>query len=91
MTETALGASAPDTAQPLLSVEDLHVSFHKGSTSVQAVAGVTFTLRQGETLGLVGESGCGKSTTGRAVVQVERATSGRIQFEEHRADGPGPG
>ena len=39
-------------------------------------------MRQGETLGLVGESGCGKSTTGRAVVQVERATSGRILFND---------
>jgi peptide/nickel transport system ATP-binding protein len=66
----------------LLSVEDLHVSFHKGNTTVQAVAGITFSLRQGETLGLVGESGCGKSTTGRAIVQVEPATSGRIRFGE---------
>ena len=65
---------------PLLSVEDLHVTFRKGNTAVQAVAGISFALRQGETLGLVGESGCGKSTTGRAVVQVERATSGKIRF-----------
>jgi peptide/nickel transport system ATP-binding protein len=67
---------------PLLSVEDLHVSFHKGNTTVQAVAGISFTMQQGETLGLVGESGCGKSTTGRAIVQVEKATSGRIRFGE---------
>ena len=73
-TETEVGTD------PLLSVEDLHVSFQKGSTTVQAVAGITFTMRQGETLGLVGESGCGKSTTGRAIVQVERATSGKIRF-----------
>ena len=79
MTDTATAAAAVST-DPLLSVEDLHVSFHKGSTTVQAVAGITFTMRQGETLGLVGESGCGKSTTGRAVVQVERATSGKIRF-----------
>jgi len=76
----AAAETATVATQPLLSVEDLHVSFHKGSTTVQAVAGITFTMRQGETLGLVGESGCGKSTTGRAVVQVERATSGRIRF-----------
>jgi peptide/nickel transport system ATP-binding protein len=72
-----------DTAvatDPLLSVEDLHVSFGRGNQTVQAVAGITFTLRQGETLGLVGESGCGKSTTGRAIVQVEKATSGKIRF-----------
>jgi len=79
MTDTVAEAAAVAT-DPLLSVEDLHVSFHKGSTTVQAVAGITFTMRQGETLGLVGESGCGKSTTGRAVVQVERATSGKIRF-----------
>ena len=65
---------------PLLTVEDLHVTYHKGHAAIQAVAGISFTMRQGETLGLVGESGCGKSTTGRAIVQVEKATSGRIRF-----------
>jgi len=79
MTDTAVDTAAVGT-DPLLSIEDLHVSFHKGSTTVQAVAGISFTMRQGETLGLVGESGCGKSTTGRAIVQVERATSGKIRF-----------
>ncbi len=79
MTDTVTDAAAVAT-DPLLSVEDLHVSFHKGSTTVQAVAGITFSMRQGETLGLVGESGCGKSTTGRAIVQVDRATSGKIRF-----------
>jgi len=79
MTDTVTEAAAIAT-EPLLSVEDLHVSFHKGSTTVQAVAGITFSMRKGETLGLVGESGCGKSTTGRAIVQVERATSGKIRF-----------
>jgi len=81
VTEAAVETPARGTSgEPLVSVEDLHVSFHKGSTSVQAVAGVSFTMQRGETLGLVGESGCGKSTTGRALVQVERATSGRIRF-----------
>ena len=74
--------SATVATDPLLSVEDLHVSFGRGNMTVQAVAGITFTLRRGETLGLVGESGCGKSTTGRAVVQVEKATSGKIRFGE---------
>jgi peptide/nickel transport system ATP-binding protein len=69
-------------SDPLLSVEDLHVTFQRGSVAVQAVAGISFSLRQGETLGLVGESGCGKTTTGRAVVQVERATSGVIRFND---------
>ncbi len=81
MTDTTVETSAVAT-QPLLSVEDLHVSFSRGNVTVQAVAGITFSMRQGETLGLVGESGCGKSTTGRAVVQVEKATSGKIRFGE---------
>ena len=66
---------------PLLAVDDLFVSFTKGHNTVQAVAGISFTLNEGETLGLVGESGCGKSTTGRAIVQVEKPTSGKITFD----------
>ncbi|HVB91050.1 MAG TPA: oligopeptide/dipeptide ABC transporter ATP-binding protein [Acidimicrobiales bacterium] len=65
---------------PLLKVDDLHVSFTKGHATVQAVAGVSFTVGEGETLGLVGESGCGKSTTGRAIIHVEKPTSGSIFF-----------
>ena len=79
MTDTVTEAP-PVATEPLLSVEDLYVTFHRGSAAVQAVAGITFTMRQGETLGLVGESGCGKTTAGRAIVQVEKATSGRIRF-----------
>jgi peptide/nickel transport system ATP-binding protein len=79
VTDTAVERPAVDT-EPLLSVEDLYVLFQKGNTTVQAVAGVSFTMRDGETLGLVGESGCGKSTTGRAIVQVEKPTSGKIRF-----------
>ncbi len=48
---------------------------------VRAVDDVSFTIRRGETLGLVGESGCGKTTTGRCILQLERPTSGRILFE----------
>ena len=83
MTDTVVGPDAPAVStKPLLEVEDLYVFFHKGKTTVQAVAGVTFSMRQGETLGLVGESGCGKSTTGRAIVQVEKTTSGTIRFAD---------
>jgi len=64
----------------LLTVDDLHVSFTRGSQVVQAVAGVSFTLHEGETLGLVGESGCGKSTTGRAIIGVDKVTSGSVTF-----------
>jgi oligopeptide transport system ATP-binding protein len=48
---------------------------------VRAVEGVSFTLNRGETLGLVGESGCGKTTTGRCILQLERPTSGQVLFE----------
>ncbi|HEX6385733.1 MAG TPA: dipeptide ABC transporter ATP-binding protein [Anaerolineae bacterium] len=49
--------------------------------AVKAVDGVSFAIRQGETLGLVGESGCGKSTTGRTVLQLQRPTAGHVFFE----------
>ena len=66
-------------ATPLLSVNDLVVSFKKGRQKVQAVAGVSFDVFEGETLGLVGESGCGKSTTGRALIRIEEPTSGTVR------------
>lgn len=49
--------------------------------SVKAVDGVSFDVRQGETLGLVGESGCGKSTTGRVILQLHRATTGSVTYD----------
>ncbi len=49
--------------------------------SVKAVDGISFDVHKGETLGLVGESGCGKSTTGRVILQLHRATSGSVQYE----------
>ena len=59
---------------PLLSVKNLVVTYGSKKNAVQAVAGVSFDVMEGETLGLVGESGCGKSTTGRAILQLERAS-----------------
>ena len=55
--------------------------FFGGTATVRAVQDVSFTIGRGETLGLVGESGCGKTTIGRVVLQLEQATSGAIRFE----------
>lgn len=74
--------------ESLLRVDDLKVYFpiRRGVFRttvghVHAVDGVTFGIRRGETLGLVGESGCGKSTTGRAILKFNQPTGGRIFFE----------
>ncbi|MFM7252915.1 MAG: ABC transporter ATP-binding protein [Ilumatobacteraceae bacterium] len=67
----------------LLRVEDLVVEFPVGRTGlkVNAVSGISFDVLRGETLGLVGESGCGKSTTGKAIMQLPRPTSGSVVFD----------
>src|SRR5215470_5653839 len=49
--------------------------------AIKAVDGVSFSIKKGETLGLVGESGCGKSTTGRAILQLYRPTGGEVVFQ----------
>jgi peptide/nickel transport system ATP-binding protein len=69
--------------EALLRVEDLVVEFPVGRTGlrVHAVSGISFDVMPGETLGLVGESGCGKSTTGKAIIQLPPPTSGSIRFE----------
>jgi peptide/nickel transport system ATP-binding protein len=65
----------------LLRVENLKVEFKTPGGTVQAVSGVTFDVLPGETLGIVGESGCGKSTMGRAVLRLDPLTGGRIVFD----------
>ncbi|MBI2207300.1 MAG: dipeptide ABC transporter ATP-binding protein [Candidatus Rokubacteria bacterium] len=72
----------------ILDVRDLVKHFHvttgffgSATAIVRAVDGVSFSIRRGETLGLVGESGCGKTTTGRCILQLEKPTSGQVIFE----------
>lgn len=64
----------------LLTVEDLRCEFKTSSGRVHAVRGVTFDVRPGETLGLVGESGCGKTTTGRAILRLPAGQAGTVTF-----------
>ncbi|TAJ32782.1 MAG: ATP-binding cassette domain-containing protein [Reyranella sp.] len=79
----------PSSPEIVLEVRDLRVHFpvmagavmRKQVGSVKAVDGVSFDVRRGETLGLVGESGCGKSTTGLAVLKMIDITSGQVVFE----------
>ena len=75
-------------AQPILEVKDLQVHFpirrgllQRTVGHVKAVDGVSFTLNRGETLGLVGESGCGKTTAGRALLRLIPATGGTANFD----------
>jgi len=66
---------------PLLDVTDLEVTFYVHGHAVSAVAGVSFTIYEGETLGLVGESGCGKSTTGKALMRIVEPSKGTVALE----------
>ena len=78
---------------PILDVQDLKVHFpvrtgvlRRQTGAVRAVDGISLQVYPGETLGLVGESGCGKTTTGRAIVGLEAATAGQVQLQGKRID-----
>ena len=84
-------AAAADHSKPLLEVENLRKYFdvkiaggslfRSKTATVRAVDGISFHIGGGETLGLVGESGCGKTTVGRVILHLEEATGGAIRFE----------
>ena len=82
-------SSTATEGEVLLDVKDLvmhfpltqGIIFQRKVGAVRAVDGISFQIKRGETLGLVGESGCGKSTTGRAILQLYRPTAGNVIFE----------
>jgi oligopeptide transport system ATP-binding protein len=84
-----MSASDTGAAAPLLEVKGLRMHFPitegvllgRKVGEVKAVDGVDFAIRRGETMGLVGESGCGKTTTGRCILRLERPTAGEIRYD----------
>src|SRR5436309_5490364 len=76
-----------NSSETIISIDNLFVHYTLGgglfsaSKTVRAVDGVSLQIQRGETLGLVGESGCGKSTAGRTVLALERPTEGTVRFE----------
>ncbi|MBV8085987.1 MAG: dipeptide ABC transporter ATP-binding protein [Chloroflexi bacterium] len=87
--EVSGNGHTPPAGDTLLEVKNLKmhfpltkgIIFQRKVGAVQAVDGINFDVRQGETLGLVGESGCGKSTAGRSILQLYRPTEGEVIFE----------
>jgi oligopeptide transport system ATP-binding protein len=73
-----------DNQEVLLRVENLCQYFKMGSSELKAVDNVSFDIKKGEVFGLVGESGCGKTTTGRSIIKIYDITSGSIYFKGQR-------
>lgn len=88
-TNNSPGATAQDAGKVLLEVNNLKMHFpvtsglifQRAVAHIKAVDGVSFTVNEGETLGLVGESGCGKTTTGRCILQLYEPTEGEVVFQ----------
>ncbi|MFE6508395.1 ABC transporter ATP-binding protein [Nocardioides sp. NPDC057767] len=89
MAGTGTAHLRPDQG-PVLSVDEMVVEFPVGrGQKVHAVSGLSLDLLPGETLGILGESGCGKSTAGRAVMQLPSPTSGTVRLGDHELTGLG--
>ena len=91
------GSSPPSESENLVEVKDLKMYFpvssgllfQRTTANIKAVDGVSFDIKRGETLGLVGESGCGKTTTGRCILQLYKPTEGSIKFDDRELTGMG--
>jgi len=91
------GNSQPSESENLVEVKDLKMYFPVSSgllfqrtvSNIKAVDGISFDIKRGETLGLVGESGCGKTTTGRCILQLYKPTEGSIKFDDRELIGMG--
>jgi oligopeptide transport system ATP-binding protein len=91
------GNSQSSDSENLVEVKDLKMYFpvssgllfQRTTANIKAVDGVSFDIKKGETLGLVGESGCGKTTTGRCILQLYKPTEGSIKFDDKELTGMG--
>ena len=81
-----------DERTPLLEVENLKMTFTSGrrgkKITVNAINDNSFKVYEGETFGLVGESGCGKTTTGRTIIRLYNPTGGTMRFQGREISGP---